>query len=398
MINIILYLNGKDSKRVYRLFVRSLNDSVNIVGYYSNNTLSFVQSPQVSEEYLLCGEYDYVILLTECDRVSNETYAYLRHNSVEEEKILMYSEYVKTEKNNGWKEYINDNNDYRGLIFGMSHSKVGVLSEILSKKIFKFTYSSADLFFYYKMILRIISESPERIKNYDYIFFEMPYYFFNYDLSSCKNIVPFRIKLLESIGDYHNYGSTQEEARVIHQYNAFERMGLSNIGPVHGLLNRISNIARQINKFDEWVYFRKKSNMLMTPLRRMFRNHSEVNSEEFHIWVKVNHKTVDENNIMWKEMINVIKLENPNIKIGVIVCPMNPAFISSNNINIDFMKSLFYKTIEKSSEEGIVVIDLFDYFKGERGEKNFYDHCHMDPIGCKKFSKELEVQLSKRVW
>ena len=75
---------------------------------------------------------------------------------------------------------------FEGLLMGMSYSYYGLLINCFSKKIYKLSHFSGDIFFRYKNI-EYINKFTNCLKtDIKYVIFEMPYYAFNWDASQAE--------------------------------------------------------------------------------------------------------------------------------------------------------------------------------------------------------------------
>lgn len=95
--------------------------------------------------------------------------------------------------------------NYKGMILGLSYSAVGILPELLEEPFINLSVSSQDLFYNLKTLEYCMEKYPEKIKNLKYLVLDLfDYTYFNYDVSKSKTIVTY-VSTRGFINNEHNF-------------------------------------------------------------------------------------------------------------------------------------------------------------------------------------------------
>ena len=336
------------------------------------------------ESILADMQFDYVVLLN--DKQESEHLDNLK-KVVSREKILDYADYICVDKWDARSIRTNMHGKYSGYFFGMSHSQSSLLTPMLDKPLIKLCDGSTDLFFHYKTLQYLAENDKHTFQSAQYFFFEMPYYYFNYDLSMSKKTIKSKINLLGNYNDFHNYGKLENERIRINEYQHFSQMGVSGFKDrksilknaysksVNSIINRVPrNVAVKkvfISLFRQYVLLsaRKHQNPII----------EDVASIKPSIWTKLYEKTLEENKLIWGKMVDLINSQNRNAKIVVVVFPFHPIFIQNNQEMIMAMKSIFTESLFCKGRGNIILLDYFEHYATIDNSKHFKDHCHMLP-------------------
>ena len=250
----------------------------------------------------------------------------------------------------------------------------GIHAGLLRGRYYNFATNSMDLFYQLLLIRRLAQRGI--LDHTRKCIFEMPYYYFNYDISKTRNTFKIRTTNFLELGDYHHYGETYEGRLWLKQ---FEQM---------------VEISRKHNVFVKGKHF------ILTKLRlakvyiekKKFRSWKESEIREQlnvdHVWTNIREETIDENRHIWDEITSICK--GDGVRITVLVMPFMPSFRMQNNVDIERMRENFYTSLEGFGMSNIEIIDWFDKVEDD---KYFKDNCHLNNAGAFRCSIELRGEL-----
>lgn len=360
---IILY--GVRSNRI--VIEKNLSINYEIIGYTdSDSRYDDLEEYDYKVFYqvknLKYADFDYILILPRNSIAMNEIFDMLVQNEVDIEKIIKVGDF-ELDFRNPIKEFYNLNRNFEGIVLGMSHAYLGFLTHYFSAKFFKFAAPSMDLYFHLNVLKKVFSSNLSG--NLKYIVFELPYYIFNYDLSKCKNIAKLRMNYMDIFNDYHHYGEKDGENRNIQFYKVLKDMFMWNENYVLSSNNFESNrIALHCNAAtNEYIKY--------------CRDHS---------WYKIAPKTIEENVVIWHNILALIRENFSEVKIAVVVYPQNPLMIKHHGTTVSNMKEIFYKHILDGNDHKILIYDYFSIMP----EHSFIDQCHMNTLASIDFSKILD--------
>ncbi len=320
------------------------------------------------EEY--CdSDYDYVIVTYNKE---NDIAASMEMFSKILDKIIIYDWFHDATIKDVITKFANSQVPIEQLIIGMSHSQVGIQSHHLRRNTFKFALPSMDLFCHLQVIKRCFERVPEKMKQVNRIVLELPYYIFNYDLSKSVRSVKKRLYYFRSFGDYHNYGKKAEEVNVIHQFENYL------------CCFEYGNPSEYINDSDCAVCKRGAKEIIFELMRQR-----TAFSDDARVWKKIRTETVNENKVIFSELIALLEQEIPNVKIVILVCPFNPIFRYKNFWHIKNMKKVYYESLNEYD------IDILDHFTLYHICSAFNDHCHLKNAWACQYTEYLDNLLEE---
>lgn len=359
--------------RSNRLFIeKNLSRNYEIVGYTDSDSrydeleeYDYKVFYQVKK--LKYAEFDYVLIVPQKDNAMNEIFDVLIQNEVDIEKIIKVGDF-ELDFRNPLKEFYNLHRCFDGIVLGMSHAYSGFLTHYFSEKFFKFAAPSMDLYFHLHILKKIFSSDLSgKIK---YIVFELPYYIFNYDLSKCKKIAKIRMNYMDIFNDYHHYGENDDEMRNIRFYKVLKDM-----------FGWDENYVLSSNNFE--------SNRIALHCNESTNEHIKYCRD--HSWYKIEPKTIEENVVIWHNILALIRKRFSEIKIAIVIYPQNPLMIKHHGTTISNMKGIFYEHILDGNDNNILIYDYFSMLP----EHSFIDQCHMNTAACIDFSRLLDRKFKK---
>ena len=165
------------STRLARRFTHEVDEPYRVIKHIDIN-----QDEETLSREIQSVKWDYAVLLywkTESQYLKD----LLR--IVPRNRILDYSDYI-----NGFDKWDPTSpkrmSGYDGYYFGMSHSQLAFLPWLMDISFINCSRGSTDLFFYYQMLKHYLQSDRAHFTSAKYFVFEMPYYFFNWDLSKAK--------------------------------------------------------------------------------------------------------------------------------------------------------------------------------------------------------------------
>lgn len=305
----------------------------------------------------------YVIAYRDSGNI-DKAYKELINHNIQEEKIIVYNDFVGTIKVDTLSRYDSERNLYTNIVFGMSHAKSNIALQEFLPDTYSFAAPSMDIFCHYKIASILEETNLDQLKHVKNIFIELPYYAFNYDLSRFQSFILSKMIYFHRYGDFHNY----HDEKKIAQYNTYYKVF-------------INEYHSQTYVADENTYGLREKNSPRLMIQRIVDLYRVVKLHD-KVWEKEFRTTIDENIELFDKMIKIFHKHNPSVNIIVIITPFNPLFIKTHRSVIEKQKKVFYSSIERI--EKIKIVDMFE-------DKNkislFLDHCHMNKVGSIKWTK-----------
>lgn len=334
------------------------------------------------------GECAYIIIMERDVLLSDQLRRFLLKQGFEEDKILEYCFFEKSPPKSQIELFQQKycQNDFDSFWFGMSHSYSGLLEEVLTgKKLYKFSAPSMDLYYHFQLLNCL--ETMYDMGKIRKIYFELPYYAFNYDVSRCSNVFEQRINFFYYLQDYHHFGHYPDQKRRIYMFeklseltgNAFYRtfQNAGTCAPESKLHYKIGKLKRK-----SYYTFCKKERHDWTEAEI-----SRVEQLQPHVWYKERAATVEENRQIWDSILAWAE-RYPWIQPRVVIFPFCPYFINANREVIDARKKEFMDNIVVDRDQ---VTDMFDAYLEH--PEYFDDECHLNFSGAYHFTKKINCFL-----
>lgn len=280
-------------------------------------------------------------------------------------------------------------NEYDGFWFGMSHSYSGLHEELIrGKKIYKFSAPSMDLFYHYQTLKYL--EKIYDFQKIQNIYFELPYYCFNYDISMCPDIFLQRINFFYFFQEFHHFDETEKGRYQIYNFRKLNELTFYFFYKNYLMIdNKIINSSSKYH-FDR---FKKKLYYTLQSKKAHYWTYEEktkVNQLHPHVWYKKHENTIYENTVIWRNILQLLQ-KYEWINVQVVVFPFCPYFINSHKKVITERKHEFIDNIILPSNR---VVDMFETL--ENSPELFGDECHLNSRGAYCFTKILERRLNEK--
>lgn len=275
---------------------------------------------------------------------------------------------------------------FEGLILGISHAEVGLISDLLNVPFANLALSSQDIYYNYKTLQYAIKKYPHKLHNINYIIIDMfRYNYFNYDVSLSNNALEYFI--LSGIwDDPHHFDQTKyriSEDIVINQ----RFQGITN--EKIDLFEKIFNDIHLIDNYKSFNTYPK----LYT--RNDVVNDDDVIKYDFNksIVRKRFEKTINENIEYFKKMLILIHKTWPNAKIMLLHMPLYELALEKSNKLFLPWKKEFLDII--TSLKNIVEFTYIDYTNHDisKNKLNWFDFEHLNYNGAINFTLEINKLL-----
>ncbi len=343
----------------------------NINSKYIGSVYYYCEPDDLKENYVseIKEKGSFVILFTNNLDNIEKIKLKLANGGIEKRRIIEYKWHLLEP---GFYLPISKMNSGRAdtFIFGMSHAQRSIDSLALGKHVYNLASGSMDLFYFLRLLQRMNRTGVlKRVRN---VLFDMPYYYFNYDLSKCKNTFRQRTKMYRQIKDYHNFVENDDEKYWILNYDILEKLHkreFKDYVPVKIRYLRSEYLKSiGIRNADEGKNWSEEELL-------------EIRNNISHVWSTYRDDTIEENISLWNQFKQIIKTY-PQIRMRVIVMPFMKEFRTSHMAEIEKMKNVFYNNI--GSE-----VEVIDYFNLLERNEFFVDHCHMNDYGSRMFMERL---------
>lgn len=283
---------------------------------------------------------------------------------------------------------------YDGIIIGLSHTEVGILSDRLQGEFCNLSVSSQDLFFQYKTLEYCINKYPEKISKLKYAIIEThDYNYFNLDTSSAH-----------AAFKYLAWGGYNKDP---HNFDTNPKIGISfddalaNIYKIKGnnsLVNEIEiwkKYFMDIYDYTEYLGFSGNYNV--------YERTGIVTKEQILNYLydrstvtKIFNKTIKENKECFNNIIELLKYINPDIKIYSIVIPK---YIETERRDIKELSkhiSYFNEIIREAEKKyGITHLDFKKISNISEVEQYYYDAAHLNVFGAQVITDMLNEIIFK---
>lgn len=379
MKNVILFGINKFQNKLEHI----LNDEFNVCGY-SDFSLkyadikSFEYKNFYKPEVLSDTKFDYIILCLPNKKESENTLISLREAGIDEDKIVQTYCLSWNERmfRTTFDDFISLNKNFEGLVFGMSYSRFAFLTHFFDKDFFKFSLGGVDLYTNRKWLDYLLKNHRVLLASVKYVVLDLPYYIFNWDITSTSQIF-YRMAYFDKFDDYRGFGEIPAGQKYIKN---------------HKLLKSMFAEKFEANKT---VY----SNNSLETGEMLKKAKDDTYFEASGIWYKMHEKTIQENIVIFREFIDLIKQINPDIKIAAVTYPYAQKFMEINKEYINNLQKDFYNVIKSSPNcKDIFVFDFITDKKYKFDDTCFRDATHFNGRGAELFSKILNKKFTAQFY
>lgn len=285
--------------------------------------------------------------------------------NVNVDKIINFSRFEETTFSNPIEKMERDV-QYSGLILGMSHSQCAIKPEKLTSQLYCNCASpSMDMFCHFSYLKKLAEIYPDKLEKIQHLIIELPYYIFNFDLSKFGTFVYTKLNYFDLVGDYHNFGKSDSQKNIIAEFQRFKS------------LFRSKEIAN-------------KPSLSKNPIRKILKkilNKYRIATNKDKIWRIIYQSTVEENRVLWGNMLEFVGKVCPNAEVTVLIMPFNPIFRRFHKKEISAMRSVFMDSL------GTGRFQVIDHFACLKSDCYFDYHCHLNQKGSEEYMKILRNAL-----
>jgi len=284
--------------------------------------------------------------------------------------------------------------NYEGMILGISHSEVGIITKYLSKSFCNLAVSSQDLYYNLKTLEYCISNYYDKIKNLQYVIIDMfDYTYFNYDVS-----------LSNTAAGYWSWGGYNLDSHNFNQNKNFNfsfdqiidyfrniRLGGITEKEVDAWEDLFSNIF-SYNNYKDFTNIDGIENRLQIVSDEQIKS---FNTEVSIVRNKYSY-TINENIKIFDKLINTLRNLNPSIKIYTLLMPKYLEIENIESLNIENWKKYFEDTIMSFIK--LYNIEYYDLKNctGISAHKMYYqDAAHLNYLGAINFTNYLNKLIFK---
>ena len=334
--------------------------------YYKN----FLKCFEVKQSYDKIN-YDYFFLLADEEDIIEKILEKLEKNGIHEEKILVYKIFKdKMCAQNDMMiidEFLKSNEDVDAVILGMSHAKDGIKTECFHEQIVNLAIPSIDLFYMKKLIGKLAKSG--KLSGMRFIIIELPYYMFNWDISRSRKSFE-RFEVLRYFGDFHHMEKEKVQSHI-------QNMQIIESLVQDAFLTKGNEPKKLRNQHLFFRILRSFYYDIICQDSDSEKKRQMKCQQRSNMWEKLHEETLLENEQIWKELILLIRKENPQMQIYVTILPHNPIFFSAHSNFIKRMKRIFYEKVRV--DDKLIILDSFNSLK--RHEEYFKDDCHLNGFG-----------------
>lgn len=282
---------------------------------------------------------------------------------------------------------------YNGMILGISHAQVGVVSKIMEGTFCNLAVSSQDIYYNMKTLEYCISTYRNKIQNLQYLIFDMyDYTYFNYDVSLSER----------SSTNYYSWGGFMLDAHNFNQIKSFDFSFDELIKMI--LAKRYENIneiqLRLWNELFGKVYsyneYRDFDNCPDIFLRTKIVSDKEIEEFQANVSVVKNYfqHSIRENIQHFYHLLDLAYGINPSMKIFCILMPRYCETWDRIKSEFSIWREVFYSIIGEAQNQYPFILLDFTEDEISKCREWYYDASHFNYYGAIQFSKLLNKLIS----
>lgn len=278
---------------------------------------------------------------------------------------------------------------YDGIILGISHTEVGIVKERLKGNFCNLAVSSQDLYFQYKTLEYCVEKYFEKIRNLKYAIIDLyDYHYFNFNTSYSKSATNYLLYGGFNL-DPHDYDAnklnTSSFENVVNRINA---------GKVAGITEGDYQLFMQLfpDVYEQTGYQGFCSNFDDLRSRTKVVTDAEIKGYEYSrsTVTKIHKGNITTNVNALRNLMQLLKLINPEIKIYTVVIPK---YIETEVLDAAGMKmheGYFYAVVEDLKKSfDFTHLDFKKISKISKCRKYYYDAAHLNYFGALQLTDEL---------
>lgn len=285
-----------------------------------------------------------------------------------------------------------DGSAYEGIIFGISHAEVGIVTKFMEHKFLNVALSHQDLYYNLCTLKYLIEKYPQSVEKLQHVVIDMfDYTYFNYDTS-----------LSENAGQYYLIGGYNLDGHNFNKNKNFE----------YHFEEIIQKIQKEWYKeiseteIDVWEklflnFYEYDCNRKFQQIEMEKRNHIVTDSEIAcmgygSILNNVFSQTIEENLLIFDEFIKTLYSLNPDMKIHVVLLPRYGAVEKSEEEDprIQNWKKTFLKLLNMEKKKyDFEFIDLKGVNEISSKREYYQDTSHLNALGAYAMTTYIENMI-----
>jgi len=283
---------------------------------------------------------------------------------------------------------------YMGVILGISHAEVGIISGRLGNgKFANLAVSAQDIYYNYKSLEYCYLNYPDKLVNLQTAIIDMfDYSYFDYDCSFSESM----IKYLSSGGidfDEHNFNKNKH----LEKYNYSELVKLVYDGWHSRESDEIKNVWEKLF----YLSIDKLYGEDFFPIHNQFYRFEVVSDddiEKFRLgrYVKTKFEnTLNDNIEYFEKTLELLYGINPDMKVYLTIIPRFSGVWAKEEEMIELWKNYFYSVLDRAREK--YEFKLLDYSRDDIAQNRgyYYDSSHFNFLGALKFTDMLNSEIDK---
>lgn len=282
---------------------------------------------------------------------------------------------------------------YDGLIFGISHSQWGIITDRLNSGNFaKLSVPSQDIYYNYKTLEYCCEYYFDKIAGLKTVIYDMyDYSYFNYDASMTDTIANY-----VGCGGYHK--DPHNFAKNI-DYPGWNYWGL--VGDVKKLV--LGDVEQAILDIWDMLFVEDTGKLFDSKYcgSNDFRYRFDIVSDEQVDSYKIGsytrerfNDTIEENKKYFDMMLDKLYEINPEVKVFLVMMPRYEGVWEKEETMVASWKDFFYDTLNEMRERHS--FEILDFIRDDiRKNRAYYqDTTHFNFLGAMKFTDMLNERIT----
>ena len=281
--------------------------------------------------------------------------------------------------------------EYNGIILGLSHAEVGLLSDNFRLPTANLAVSSQDLYYNYRSLKYVTEKYPEKLKNVKFLILDMyKYNYFNFDTSLSKMAIM-----------YYSWGGFDKDPHHFEQNrnfsNCFEEVKQYLFAQrKKGITGKALDTWSELFDFNIDAISKETFSAYYKSIERggVVTDSGIENYEYAPGNVMVRHEdTVKENEKWFREIIRYAKESFPDIKIYVIQMPMYEEGWKRSEATYGLWKEDFERIIFDAQKELDFEYEDMTQHPISKDRKCWQDIEHLNYYGSLKFTEVINSKI-----